>query len=152
MFQPGGLHPLQEMPAQTKDIPKKERECDVVFHHHLFFPFYFTHTHTHTHNMSTYLGTMPVLTCQTTNSSSDTNFTELTTGTSIKTHNNGSFIVIDQNDLANGRHSTLTSTENKATEIQGYYESSPPDVAAEMERWFAATDRFVSRFCIDDLT
>ncbi|KAI7887518.1 RabGAP/TBC [Lichtheimia hyalospora FSU 10163] len=92
--------------------------------------------------MSTYLGTMPVLTCQTTNSSSDTNFTELTTGTSIKTHNNGSFIVIDQNDLANGRHSTLTSAEHKAAEIRGHYESCPPDVAAEMEKWFAATDRY----------
>lgn len=97
--------------------------------------------------MSTYLGTLPVLTCQTTNSSSDTNFTELTTGTSIKTHNNGSFIVVDQHDLA---HERQPSSENKAAEIRGYYESNPPDVAAEMEKWYAATDRSVLLFCIDD--
>ncbi|CDH53988.1 gtpase activating protein [Lichtheimia corymbifera JMRC:FSU:9682] len=95
--------------------------------------------------MSTYLGTLPVLTCQTTNSSSDTNFTELTTGTSIKTHNNGSFVVVDQqNDLANERQPppTLSTTENKAAEIRGHYESNPPDVAAEMEKWFEAADRY----------
>lgn len=48
VFQPGGLHPLQEMPAQAKDIPKRERECDALFFHSTF-PFYLFLSHTRTH-------------------------------------------------------------------------------------------------------
>ncbi|KAI8148224.1 rab-GTPase-TBC domain-containing protein [Fennellomyces sp. T-0311] len=77
---------------------------------------------------------MPTLTSQLTNASSDTDFTELTVGTSIKTHNSCTRLDVTS---SNGE-----SSRNRDNEIRKSYIATPPDIEAEMEKWFSMADRY----------
>ena len=97
---------------------------------------------------------MPTLTSQLTNASSDTDFTEITTGTSIKTHDSYARLPLSDNNgerdhdrLSNNARQVESSGQRKKhrdNDIRQSYQAPPPivpDIEAEMEKWFEVADR-----------
>lgn len=81
------------------------------------------------------------LTSQVTNESSDSDLTELTTGTSLKTYGSS---VADPLNTAKGESTAHASRLPEGNTIRQQYDCPPetvPDVKAEMEKWFAMADR-----------
>ncbi|KAI9499356.1 rab-GTPase-TBC domain-containing protein [Zychaea mexicana] len=108
-----------------------------------------------TESTDTTTAAMPTLASQLTNVSSDTDFTELTAGTSIKTQGSCTRLPLpdnierDQDRLSiNGQESSgqpPTTRKNRANEIRKSYQAPPPvvpDLEGEMEKWFTMADRY----------
>ncbi|KAI9246102.1 rab-GTPase-TBC domain-containing protein [Phascolomyces articulosus] len=97
---------------------------------------------------------MPTLTSQLTNVSSDTDFTEITNGTSIKTHGSYARLPLPDNERdpdrlsINGRQESsgqAIQKKHRDNEIRKSYQAPPlivPDIEVEMEKWFSMADRY----------
>ncbi|KAI7859547.1 rab-GTPase-TBC domain-containing protein [Circinella umbellata] len=97
----------------------------------------------------------PTLTSQLTNASSDTDFTEITTGTSVKTHGSYARLPLADNNgerdherlSISGRQveSGVQGKKHRDNDIRQSYQAPPPivpDIEAEMEKWFGMADRY----------